>query len=60
MENMETLNFNYSMKNIPIPSNKNYKMKLIEKMELVAKRIRWKAYFFLGKREKAEEEWSDK
>lgn len=44
---MEKLNFNYSMKNIPIPSNKSYKLKLVEKIELVVKRIRWKAYFFL-------------
>ena len=34
------------MRNIPIPSNNNYKYKLIEKVESVLKRMRWKAIFF--------------
>ena len=48
---MEPLNFDYSMKNIPIPSAKAYKKKLIEKTESLIKRMRWKAFFFLKKGE---------
>ena len=43
---MEKKNFNYSLKNIPVPSVTTYKMKLIEKVESVIKRMRWKAIFF--------------
>ena len=38
--------YNYSMKNIPIPSEKLYKITLLEKVELLVKRIRWKANLF--------------
>ena len=37
--------FNYSVKNIPIPTKNAYKMQLIEKIELFVKRMRWKAIF---------------
>ena len=46
---MEKINFNYSLKNIPIPSKTSYELKLIEKIESVIKRIRWKAFFHLNK-----------
>ena len=42
---MEKTNLHYSKKNIPIASERNYKMKLIEKIEAVIKRMRWKAIF---------------
>ena len=42
---MEKLNLNYSFKNIPIPGNKSYQVRLIEK---ILKRIRSKAPFFLN------------
>ena len=42
---MERVNFNYSMKNIPIPSKNAYLKKLIFKLESFIKRIWWKAYF---------------
>ncbi len=45
---MKTHNFNYSLKNIPIPDNTSYKLLLIEKIESFIKRIRWKAHFFLN------------
>ena len=35
------------MKNIPIPSVNTYKSRLVEKVESVLKRMRWKAFFFL-------------
>ena len=43
---MEKTNLHYSIKNIPIASERNYKMKLIEKIEAFIKRMRWKAIFF--------------
>ena len=39
---MEKINFGYSMKNIGIPQNKMYLLQLIEKIEMVIKRMRWK------------------
>ena len=39
---MEKINFGYSMKNIGIQQNKAYLLQLIEKIEMVIKRIRWK------------------
>ena len=46
---MDKRTFNYSLKNIPLPSEKSYKLKLIEKVEQVIKRMRWKAHFFDSK-----------
>ncbi len=48
---MEQIKFNYSLKNIPIPSVNLYKKRLIEKVEAVIKRMRWKAFFFTNKKE---------
>ena len=45
---MEKINYNYSLKKIPIPSITSYQLKLIEKVESVIKRMRWKAHFFLN------------
>ena len=39
---MEKINFGYSMKNMEIPQNKTYLLQLIEKIEMVIKRMRWK------------------
>ena len=46
-----TMNFirkpiNYSTKNIRLTSEKAYKKLLVEKIELLIKRNRWKAFFF--------------
>ena len=46
---METFNITYSKKNIPIPSENEYKLKLITKTENFLKRLLWKALAFLGK-----------
>ena len=43
---MEKLNLEYSTKNVPIPTERNYKLQLIEKTELFIKKIRWKAVFY--------------
>ena len=42
---MEKLNLAYSTKNIPIPTERSYKLQLIENTELFTKKIRWKAIF---------------
>jgi hypothetical protein len=44
---MEATQFGYSTKNIPIPSENDYKKARIEKAEHLWKRMRWKAHFFL-------------
>ena len=55
---MEKVNLNYSTKNIPIPSERSYLLKLTEKIELVIKRMRWKAiYFSEGKEKRNQTEW---
>ena len=46
---MENTSFNYSLKNIPFPDKSSYTLKLMEKIESVIKRMRWKAYFYLNK-----------
>ena len=43
---MEKLQLRYSSKNIPIPSKRSFKLQLMEKIELVIKRMRWKAFFY--------------
>lgn len=47
---MENLQFDYSVKNIPIPPKDTYKIRLLEKVESVIKRMRWKALFFLNQK----------
>ena len=43
---MERVNLGYSVKNIPTPSERTYKKQLVESIEAVIKRMRWKAIFF--------------
>ena len=43
---MDQRNFPYCMKNIPVLSKKLYLKILIDKVELLIKRMRWKALFF--------------
>ena len=43
---MESINFRYSMKNVLLATKNQYIYKLIEKVEIVLKRMRWKALFF--------------
>ena len=56
---MEQKNLGYSMKNIPIPSKKEYLKRLIEKIESLIRRMRWKAYFFENPGENASSDESD-
>ena len=46
---MGKFNMDYTTKNIPIPANHEYTIKLISKVEQFIKRMRWKALQFLGK-----------
>ena len=41
-------NFSYSLKNIPTPNERTYKLQLIEKIELFIKKLPWKAIFFIN------------
>ena len=43
---MEPQNFEYSLKNIPVPSKKSYLKALIDKIGNFICRARWKAHFF--------------
>lgn len=45
---MAAIQFDYSTKNIPIPSEKEFITKLIEMTEKLCVRVRWKAFFFLN------------
>ena len=43
---MKKVNFGYSINSIPIPSERTYLLQLMEKAEMVIKRMRWKAIHF--------------
>ena len=43
---MEKINLNYSLKNIPTPNKNTYELLLIDKIEAVLKRMRWKLFWF--------------
>ena len=43
---MEKKTYNYSTKNISIPSERNYRLQLVEKIEILMKRMRWKAIMY--------------
>ena len=45
--NMEQVNFDQSLKNIPVPDTKTYREGLICALDKVIKAFRWKAKFFL-------------
>ena len=53
---MEKFYLIYPEKNIPIPSNEQYKIHLISKAEKFIKRMRWKALLFLRKLESTDKE----
>ena len=45
---MQRILFDYSLKNIGVPSQDVYRTRLIQKVENIVSRMRWKAYFFLN------------
>ena len=48
MDIPKKVNFDYSLKNIPIQNRDTYMKQLIQQVEKVIQRIRWKTYFFLN------------
>ena len=52
---MEKLQLRYSPKNIPIPSERSYKLQLMDKIDQVIKRMRWKAFFYTNRIEDTKE-----
>ena len=46
---MDTFYRNYLKKNIPLPSEEEYKVQFISKVESLINRMKWKALWFLGK-----------
>ena len=49
LKGMEKVNLGYSVKNIPLANGQKYKAQLVEKIEAVIKRMRWKAIFFMSR-----------
>ena len=47
----EQVNFQYSMKNIPVPPKKEYKLELIHSVREFVKKVNWRAHFFLNPQE---------
>ena len=45
---MEKSEIKYSLKNIPIPSKESYQLNLIDKIESLVKRMRWRAFYYLN------------
>ena len=46
MDEMEKVQFNYSTRNIPLPSKHNYLLSMIDKAESLIVRMRWKVKCF--------------
>ena len=44
---IERKNFNYTMKNIPLPTNDSYRSNLLAKIESFINRMKWKPHFFI-------------
>ena len=55
---METLNFGYSLKNIPTRDEKSYKLCLLEKIEVFIKRKKmlWRVIFYINNNKKVTED----
>ena len=57
---MDKFYMDYSDKNIPIPTHREYLKRLVEKIESVIRRMRWKALFFLNKDDQTEDTMNSK
>lgn len=49
---LEKFEFGYSMKNVSLPSQKEYVLSLISSVETFVKNLRWRSFFFLNPQEK--------
>ena len=47
MTSMDHHRFPYSMKNVPIPSEKEYKLEFLNSIHKLSIRMKWRAFFFL-------------
>ena len=47
---MEKSEIKYSLKNIPIPPKVSYLSNLIDKIESLVKRMRWRGFYYLNQR----------
>ena len=45
---MEKSEIDYSLKNIPTPSKESYQLNLIDKIESLVRRMRWRAFYYLN------------
>ena len=45
---MEKSEIKYSLKNIPIPSRESNQLNLIDKIESLVKRMRWRVFYYLN------------
>ena len=52
---MEKVNCSYSLKNIPTPNERTYKLQLIEKIKLFINKLRWKSIFIINNRKETTE-----
>ena len=48
LNEMEKIQFNYSMKNIPLPSKHTYRLSMIDKAESLIVRMKWKVFRFVN------------
>ena len=55
IEVIEKLQLHYSQQNIPIPSQKSYKLQLIDEIYQVIKQMRWKPFFYMNRSEDTQE-----
>ena len=53
---MDLVNFGHSVKDIPVPSRKEYQLMMINSMEKFMKNLRWKVLFFLKPSQKQSKE----
>ena len=51
---MNTRNINYSLKNIPVPSQSAYLKCLVDKVESFVKRLRWRVFWYERKLQASE------
>ena len=48
VDDMEHVKFDYSMKNIPIPSEREFIIELISSVEKFIKNLKWRAFHYLN------------
>ena len=58
-QDLELVNFGYSLKNISLPSQKEYTLQLINSIETFVKNLRWRAFFLLNPDKQSEKETYD-